>query len=237
MAILDSYRRERQDFSVGGLPYEEMRQAVPSLISQIRDGARRIERIIRDLKDFARPRSRVSEPFELNDVVRRAVRLLTHLIHKRTGRFQVELATNMPPLEGDPQQVEQVIVNLVINALESLPDRTRAVTVTTAFDAGTSMALLEVQDEGVGIPRELLSRLGEPFFTTKAANGGTGLGLAIASSLVRLHNGRLRFASEPGRGTRATVELPPAMLDTESSQADRPDPISSSGVYYSIPQW
>jgi polar amino acid transport system substrate-binding protein len=68
--------------------------------------------------------------------------------------------------------------------------------------------MLEVRDEGVGIAREHLSRLGEPFFTTKSSSGGTGLGLAIASSLGRLNNGRLRFVSEEGQGTRAIMEFP-----------------------------
>jgi signal transduction histidine kinase len=216
--ILDSHRREGHEFSIGGLPYDEMRRTVPPLIRQIGDGARRIERIILDLKDFARPRSRVTERYELNDVVHRALRLLTHVIQRRTDHFQVELGPDLPPLSGDSQQVEQVVVNLVINALEALPDRTGAVKVTTRFDAETDTAVLEVRDDGVGIPREQLSRLGEPFFTTKAASGGTGLGVAIASSLVRLHNGRLRIASEPGNGTRAIVELPYSPHDSE------PDP-------------
>jgi signal transduction histidine kinase len=205
---LDSYRRDGHEFSIGGLPYDEMRRTIPSLIRQIRDGALRIDRIILDLKDFARPGARVSKPFGLNDVVHHALRLLTHLIRRRTDRFDVQLATDVPQVMGDPQQVEQVIVNLIINALESLPGRAGAVTVKTAYEESTNTAILEVQDEGVGIPPEILPRLGEPFFTTKADSGGTGLGLAIASSLVRLHHGRLRFVSEPGRGTRAIVELP-----------------------------
>ena len=83
-----------------------------------------------------------------------------------------------------------------------------SVKVTTAFDATTNTAVLDVVDDGVGIAQEHMTLLGEPFFTTKGASGGTGLGLAIASSVVRLHRGRLRFVSEPGRNTRAIVEFP-----------------------------
>jgi signal transduction histidine kinase len=208
VVMLDAHRREGHSFSIGGLPYEEMRETVPPLLRQIRDGARRIERIIVDLKEFARPGAAVSEQFQLNDVVQHALRLLTYVIQRRTERFQVALADGVPLLRGNPQQVEQVVVNLVINALEALKDRTGAVAVTTAFHADANTVVLEVRDDGVGIAREHLSRLGEPFFTTKTASGGTGLGLAITSSLVRLHNGRLTFVSEPDRGTRATVEFP-----------------------------
>jgi signal transduction histidine kinase len=187
-----------------------MRNTLRALIRQIAEGARRIERIIGDLKDFARPGPRAPERFQLNDVVTHAVRLLRHLIQRRTDRFQVALAPDMPPLQGDRQQVEQVLVNLVINALEALQDRSGAVRIATAFDPNANVIVCEVQDAGVGIAEENVSRLGQPFFTTKAASGGTGLGLAIASSIVRQHSGRLRFASEPGRGTRAIVEFSPA---------------------------
>jgi len=80
--------------------------------------------------------------------------------------------------------------------------------VKTSFETEQRAIVLEVRDEGVGIQREHLSHLGEPFFTTKEANGGTGLGLAIASSLVGSHNGRISFSSEAGKGTRATVIFP-----------------------------
>jgi polar amino acid transport system substrate-binding protein len=134
--------------------------------------------------------------------------LLAHLIKRRTNRLHVVLAQEVPPVPGDPQHVEQIVVNLLTNALEALPDRQCGVTVTTSFDAAEHHVRLEVRDEGVGIPAEHLARLCDPFFTTKQESGGTGLGLAITSSLVRLHGGRLTFASEPGQGTCALVTLP-----------------------------
>ena len=209
LEILDAHRREDGEFCLGGLPYTEMRDTLPQLIQEVHDSARRIERIIGDLKDFARPGARGTHTtFALNEVVQRALRLLAHLIHKRTDHFRIALADSLPSLHGDAQQVEQIVVNLVINALEALPDRKRGITVTTALDDARRSVVLEVKDEGMGIPPEHLPRLGEPFFTTKQTSGGTGLGLAITSSLVRLHRGRLAFASEPGRGARATVEFP-----------------------------
>jgi signal transduction histidine kinase len=101
--------------------------------------------------------------------------------------------------------VEQIVVNLLTNALEALPDRTYGVTVTTAFDAAARRVTLAVCDEGVGIRPEHLTRLCDPFFTTKHESGGTGLGLAITASLVWAHGGQLTFASEPGQGTRVLV--------------------------------
>jgi PAS domain S-box-containing protein len=207
--ILDTYERENGAFALGGLPYTEMRDTVPALVGSVHDGARRIERIIADLKDFTRPRVRgVPTVVPLNDAVQRALRLLAHLIKRRTDYFHVDLAQGLPPLRGDTQQVEQVVVNLLTNALEALPDRRHGVAVTTAFDTAERSVLLEVRDEGVGIPPEHLARLCDPFFTTKSETGGTGLGLAITASLVRAHGGRLTFASEPGKGTCARVTFP-----------------------------
>jgi PAS domain S-box-containing protein len=207
--ILDAHRDARGEFTLSGLPYAEMRETVPSLVHDVHEGALRIQRIVRDLKDFARPAApRVEQPFALNEAVERALRLLAHAIGHRTHRFHVALAPELPTLLGDTQHVEQIVVNLVTNALEALPDPDREVRVSTALDAAERAVVLEVRDEGVGIPAEHLARVCDPFFTTRRDRGGTGLGLAITSSLVRLHGGQIRFASEPGKGTRVLVRFP-----------------------------
>jgi polar amino acid transport system substrate-binding protein len=183
--------------------------AVPTLIGDIHDGARRIERFIDDLKHFSRPHARgAGNRLNLNDAVGRALRLLSHLIKSRTDHLNVALAQQLPDIIGDQQHVEQIAVNLLTNAVEALPDENRCITVTTAFDAAARAVVLKVRDEGTGIPAEHLARLCDPFFTTKQDSGGTGLGLAITSSLVRLHGGRIEFDSEPGNGTCVQVMFP-----------------------------
>ena len=153
LEVLDS-RQGEGDFTLAGLPYSEMRTTIATLLEEVRGGARRIERIVADLKDFARPPAGgVRNPFVLNDVVRRALRLLAHSIQLRTNRFEVVLDGDVPVVEGDAQQIEQVVVNLVMNAPESLPDRERRVRVTTTFDRDERAVILEVSDEGVGIAR------------------------------------------------------------------------------------
>jgi len=207
---LDEHHRHDSGFTLAGLPYAEMRAAAFTLISDMKDGALRIDRIVQDLKDFARPqRQALPVAFALGEVVERAVRLLAHLIRKRTTRFETHLAPNLPAVRGDPQQMEQVVVNLLVNALEALPDPGRGVRLAT--HAGPDGAVvLEVADEGVGIPPENIDRLCDPFFTTKQDSGGTGLGLSVTFSLIQAHGGRLDFESGPGRGTRAIVTLPGA---------------------------
>jgi PAS domain S-box-containing protein len=209
LEILDAHQQQHGEFPLAGLPYTEMREAIPTLLHDVHESALHIERIINDLRDFARPSPHdLQTMFDLNDSVQRGLRLLAHLIHKKTRRFQVKLASALPPVRGDPRHLEQVLVNLVTNALEALPDPDRGVTVSTRLDRSAQRVILAVEDEGIGIPPENLPRLSDPFFTTKQANGGTGLGLAISSSLVRAFGGLLAFDSKPGQGTRAAVTLP-----------------------------
>lgn len=207
--ILDTYAQGNGALALAGLPYTEMRDTIPALVRDVHDSARRIERIIGDLKDFARPRVRGAHTVvQVNEAVQRALRLLAHLIRRRTDHLRVALTPGLPSVWGDPQHVEQIVVNLLTNALEALPDRAGEVIVRTSLNAAEQSVLLEVRDAGVGMPPEHLARLCDPFFTTKQESGGTGLGLAITASLVRVHGGRLTFASEPGKGTRARVTFP-----------------------------
>ena len=206
--ILDSFERGNGEFTLARLSYAEMRETVAALIRDVNAGALRIGRIVDDLKNFSRPGARgVPDAFHLNDAVQRSMRLLAHLINQRTAKLRTNLAPNLPPIRGDSQQVEQIVINVLVNALEALPDRDRAITVSTFFAAKDRSVVLEVRDQGIGIAPQHLQRVCDPFFTTKRETGGTGLGLAICLSLARAHNGCLEFDSEPGKGTRVLVKF------------------------------
>jgi signal transduction histidine kinase len=226
--ILEAYHQEHGDFLLGGLPYTEMRDTLPALIRDVHDGALRIERIINNLKDFARPGEHAGPTlFRLNDAVQRALTLLHYLINKTTTRFHAELMEGLPPLRGDRQQIEQVVINLVANALEALPKRDCRVTVSTRHRTAESCLELEVRDDGIGILPEHLERLCDPFFTTKQEQGGTGLGLAITYTLVRNHGGSIAFESAPGQGTRVLVTLPCATESTSEVAVAPGEPVGA----------
>jgi PAS domain S-box-containing protein len=209
--ILDAYAQETDDFRLGGLPYAELRDTLPLLIQDLHAGAQHIARIIDDLRNFARPCAhRGQEPVCLNGAVQHGVRLLRHLIQRKTTQFQVALAESLPPVWGDAQHLAHVVVNLVVNALEALPDAGCGVRVSTRAVPADHSLVLEVADQGVGIAPQHLARVCDPFFTTKATRGGTGLGLAITATLVHAHGGRLTFQSAPGQGTCVCVTLPAA---------------------------
>jgi PAS domain S-box-containing protein len=213
-ASLDILHQEDSGMTLAGLPYSEMRDAASTLISDIRDSARRIDRIVQDLKDFARPQRSSSRALvDVNEVARRAVRLLNHLIQRRCRDFQAAWTEGLPVVRGDAQQLEQVFVNLIVNALEALSDPSCTVRVSSRHNEAGDGVVIEVADHGVGIAPEHLQRLCDPFFTTKQDSGGTGLGLSVTFSLVQAHGGRLDFDSALGHGTRAIVTLPVADKD------------------------
>jgi PAS domain S-box-containing protein len=208
MRLLDARLDQQHGITLGGLPYAEMREQMPLLARDIRDAAIRIRNTVDELKDFFRPNfGNAAQNFELNDSVQRAVRLLNHLIHSKTVHFRTELGEQLPAARGVAQHVEQVVVNLLVNALEALPNNSCGIIVSTACDAERKRLILIVEDQGVGISPADLARLCDPFFTTKQATGGTGLGLAITSTLLHSIGGTLRYESELGKGTRAVVEL------------------------------
>ncbi len=193
--------------SAVGLPVPTVEQ-VGTLIEHIATGAVRIQKIVRSLKDFARADSGELQPgVDLRQVVDTAIMLVHNLIRKATDHFSV-VHGEVPPVIGNAQKLEQVLINLLTNACQALPDRTRAVTVRTALRAESGLVAVEVRDEGKGIPPQDLARIFDPFFTTKRDSGGTGLGLSVSYGIIEEHGGKLVFASEVGLGTTATILLP-----------------------------
>ncbi|WP_224981580.1 transporter substrate-binding domain-containing protein [Geomonas agri] len=204
--ILEEYYQDNGDFEFGGLPYSRMREALPKLMQQMQEGSRRVKLIVEDLKDFARQQEPgQAAEFDLNETVQAALRLLANLVEKSTEHFSVSLGTGIPRLNGSAQRIEQVVVNLVVNACQALPAPDRGIELVTWFDVDKRQVILEVRDEGTGIAPEHLSRLTDPFFTTKRDSGGTGLGLSVSSGIVKEHGGELSFSSVPGAGTTARL--------------------------------
>jgi polar amino acid transport system substrate-binding protein len=144
----------------------------------------------------------------VNGVVQAAIRLVEPSIRKATRRFEVRYAPDLPRVRGNAQRIEQVMVNLVLNACEALPGPERAVSVATGVEGDRKTVWVRVVDEGAGIAPEHLPRLTDPFFTTKRDAGGTGLGLSVSAGIVKEHGGTLEFRSHPGEGTTVTLSLP-----------------------------
>lgn len=212
--ILDRYQEEHGEYSLGGLPYKRVREEVPLMLEEMQDGAQRIKRIVNDLKNFARKDDAATQQLlDLNEVVQTAVRLVEVTTRNMTNAFSAVYADNLPKIMGNAQRIEQVVVNLIMNACQALPDPTRAIAVSTSFNPQTAAVVLIVKDEGTGIPQEHLPFLTDPFFTTKRESGGTGLGLSISASIIKDHDGTLCFDSTPDKGTTVKISLPAVLED------------------------
>jgi len=207
--ILEEYSRENGDFLVAGLPYSEMRAEAPRLFAELEESGRRIKNIVSDLKDYARQdTTRRMEPVAVNEVIEAAVRLNQNKIKNATQNFRTELAPNLPPIRGNRQRLEQVLINLIQNSCEALTGPEQEIVVSSAASLGTNEVVVRVYDQGSGIPEEIIHRITDPFFTTKRSLGGTGLGLSVSAGIIEEHHGRLSFASSQEGGATATIFFP-----------------------------
>lgn len=209
MPILQKYFEQHGDFALGGLTYSEIRGEMPYLFKEMLEGTERIKNIVSELKDFSRNDTpNHDDQVDLNELARTAIRLSNNMIKNSTDHFRTDFADQLPIVKGSFQRIEQVVVNLLVNACQALPSKTEALSLSTRHDAQNHCNILEVQDEGIGISSTHLDRITEPFFTTKRKEGGTGLGLSVASRIVADHGGKLEFNSQQGQGTTVTLTLP-----------------------------
>ncbi|HPT48665.1 MAG TPA: ATP-binding protein [Accumulibacter sp.] len=212
LPILKEYEEEQGSFLLAGLSFARASETISRGMTDIADNAKRIQRIIDNLKHLGKQdRGHMDELADIGKVLQAAATLLDSRIRKHTDCFTLDLQEVLPLVKGNIQQLEQVFINVIVNALESLPDRSRSVKVSARTAGGGKRVLVGVEDEGKGIADDVMANIGEPFLTTKAEHGGTGLGLSISSSIVERHGGMLRFESRGERGTRVSIDLPAAM--------------------------
>jgi CheY-like chemotaxis protein len=179
-------------------------------VRKISVAADRCARIVKNFLALARQHPPERSRVALNRIARESVELLAYGLRVDNVEVALALDEGLPPVLGDPHQLQQVLINLITNAhhaLRKVPGP-RRITVATRCGGAAGPVVLEVADTGPGIPREIQQKIFEPFFTTKPVGEGTGLGLAICAGIVETHGGRLALDSEPGRGATLRVELP-----------------------------
>ena len=204
----------------------------PTLLDEALDGAARIGRVVADLRAYALPDANRTDLVDIGAVLRAARKLAAHRL-RHVATVTEELGP-LPPVRGDPIRLSQVFVNLLVNAGDALEGVGRddpAITIRARADGGE--VVVEIIDNGCGIPAAALARLAEPYFSTRVERGGTGLGLFVARGLLAAAGGTLGYASEVGVGTTARVTLPaaapvePATAPTIAADAPTP-PITPS---------
>ncbi len=164
----------------------------------------RLDGIVREFLDFARPQAPRLEPVFLNTLVERVVQFMAPELESKSVLCRKELDVNLPVILLDKEQIHQVLLNMIINAIQAMPDGgTLTITTRQGFQGEIE---LEVRDTGVGMSPEKLEQIFTPFYTDK--NRGTGLGLAIAKNIIDKHQGRIAVASREGQGSRFTLVFP-----------------------------
>lgn len=207
--LLATYRAQYGAFEAGGFTYDELISEVPVLLDHIHQGAQRIKTIVDDLKSYARQTpAELNQQVDINAAAKNSIKFTQNLISRHTDRFTIRLGSGIPAFTGNQQRVEQVLINLLVNACESLGDDAGAITLTTTFDEHTNRVVCRVQDEGHGVSEKNRSRLTDPFFTTKRDQGGTGLGLSVSAGIVDMHGGSIDIMPNADKGITVTVGFP-----------------------------
>jgi signal transduction histidine kinase len=174
-------------------------------LHEVRLGADRIAALVKKLVRFGHP-SRERRPLHLRDVVTQTLRWMPVAA---AGRVEIEVRDlGAPKVLGSEDELAQVVVNLLTNAVQSIPEDRTGHVVVRLGPGGRGRSRLEVEDDGVGIPPEVAGRIFDPFFTTRDVGQGMGLGLAVAHAIVRAHEGTLEVSSTPGAGATLRMELP-----------------------------
>ncbi len=195
--------RARIDAARRRIDLDFLRPDMLELIAESLDGASRVRRIVQDLRDFSRPGETEWQFADLQACLESTLNVVWNEIKYKAD--VVRDYAELPPVECLPGQLNQVFLNLLVNAAQAIPER-GVITLRTRCDG--DVVRISVEDDGCGIPPEIRDRIFDPFFTTKPVGKGTGLGLSVTYGIVEKHGGRIELDSAPGRGSRFVVCLP-----------------------------
>jgi len=193
---------------------DERREMMEDVVSE----AKRSKHIISNLLDFARESGSQLEPLDLRRLLQDTITLAANQIKLSGIRIEFQATDNLPRVHGDSQQLRQVFLNLILNAIDASRKGERIQVVVLPADDPNYVAV-KVIDAGEGIPGHILGSIFDPFFTTKGKGKGTGLGLSVSQGIIAKHGGRIRVSSREGRGSTFTVTLPVTTIPAELSAA------------------
>ncbi len=201
----------------GGLSDEERKEMIEDVVSE----AKRSKNIISNLLDFARESGSQLEPLDLENLLNDTINLAANQIKLSGIKITFQATDSLPRVHGDSQQLRQVFLNLILNAIDASKKGDKIQVLVLPADEPNYVAV-KVIDFGSGIPDHILTSIFDPFFTTKGKGKGTALGLSVSQGIVAKHGGRIRVTSREGQGSTFTVTLPVTTIPAEFSQKKKP---------------
>jgi len=200
-------------------------QEISQDLERIHNEARRAARVVENLLTFARRRGPKKECLDINEILGRTLELRAYELKSGNIDLAVELAPSLPETVGDFGQIQQVFLNIILNAEQAMTEADREGKLTIKTQRGKDCIRISFADDGPGIPVENLSRVFDPFFTTRGDRGGTGLGLSACHGIVTEHGGKIYAESKPGQGVTFFIELPLAGEEVDKSKIAGEEPV------------
>ena len=193
----------------GGFAYDFLTDNLDQLVADMEMAAHRIAKTVSDLKNYSR-QSNVAEkmPLQVNSAVKNALRLAQSTLRKSDVNIKLNLADDLPDIEGNLQSIEQIVLNITINAIQAVNHNRGEIEIKTGLRIKDGMVYIRITDNGRGISPAIADKIFLPFVTDKQSEGGTGLGLSVTYSLVKANDGVIDFETSRDRGTSFNVYLP-----------------------------
>ena len=208
LPILDEYEQQNPDFKVARLNYDIFKENIPILIKDMVKGANRTNKIVSDLRNFARKdEGKLSDTIDINYIIKNNLTLTQKHI-KKVAKIDFNLGNDIPAFKGSIQKLEQVLLNLIINAAQAIENDDGKVIIETKYEKKSNEVLIKITDNGKGMDDKTLKNIFDPFYTTKRNKGGTGLGLSISYGIIKEHNGNITVDSKINEGTTFTIRIP-----------------------------
>jgi PAS domain S-box-containing protein len=214
LPILDEHSRNEKNLQIARLNYDVFRSNILILLEDMAQGSNRIKTIVEGLRKFAKRDDGVlNDEVDLNESIHSCLRLVANQIGRK-AKVKLELDRTIPKVKGNFQRLEQVMVNILINASQAIEKKMGSIAIRTVHLEKECENLLQISDDGKGIDEKTIKQIFDPFFTTKRNQGGTGLGLSIAYGIIKEHKGRIEVESKVRSGTTFKVFLPVAPKET-----------------------
>jgi signal transduction histidine kinase len=209
LPVLMEQKKVFPDQQFGGFTYEFLKDNLLQLIADMDMAANRVAKIVSDLKNFSK-QSNVAEKsaLQVNTAVKNALRLAQTTLRKSGVQIELELGEDLPLMQGNLQSIEQIILNIIINAIQAIDHENGIIRIRSGFQKKDRRILIAISDNGCGISAAVADNLFLPFVTDKQEEGGTGLGLSVTYGLVQAHGGDISFETRKGKGTTFTISMP-----------------------------